>query len=576
MDNSSNSIANIILEGFDRHYSVFRINSQKAKIKFEQGDYSAIRELLSERISFYDLRVKETSKLLEIKFGNEIKRDIIWPSVKKSFIMLITDHKQPELAESFFNSITTQLLDRAYFQNNYLFVRPAISTDYLDSHPPSYRVYYPLKLGIKNTIKKITIDINLNCDWENVSRDIRALLKKTISTLKRPFRPTKDFQIHILRSLFFRNKGAYLIGRIVMDGDPIGFAVPILRSTNGKVFMDTIMFENENISLMFSFSRAYFMVDMEVPSAYVDFLKSLMPSKPKSELYTMLGLQKQGKTLFYRDLLHHLKNSNDKFIIAEGIKGLVMLVFTLPSFPYVFKIIKDYRDKDVTREHITNRYRLVKHHDRVGRMADTWEYSNVDFPSERFESSLLNDLKKFAPSMFEEVGNRIIIKHVYIERRMTPLNIFITQASDTNLDSVIKEYGDALKQLISANIFPGDLLYKNFGLTKNGRVVFYDYDEIQYITECNFRVVPPPNNPEDELSDEPWYSIGNNDVFPEEFETFLLSKIKIKKAFLKHHAELLDPQFWKDQQEKLKKGCFVDVFPYPNKERFFPNKIVEQ
>ncbi len=576
MDNSSNSIANIILEGFDRHYSVFRVNSQKAKIKFERGDYTAIRELLSERISFYDLRVKETSKLLERKFGNEIKKDIIWPSVKKSFIMLITDHKQPELAESFFNSITTQLLDRAYFQNNYLFVRPAISTDYLDSNTPSYRVYYPLKLGIKNTINKITIDTNLDCEWENVSRDIRALLKKTISTLKRPFRPTKDFQIHILRSLFYRNKGAYLIGRIVMDGDPVGFAVPILRSTKGKVFMDTIMFENENISLMFSFSRAYFMVDMEVPSAYVDFLKSLMPSKPKSELYTMLGLQKQGKTLFYRDLLHHLKNSNDKFIIAEGIKGLVMLVFTLPSFPYVFKIIKDYRDKDVTREHITNRYRLVKHHDRVGRMADTWEYSNVDFPSERFESSLLDDLKKFAPSMFEEVGNRVIIKHVYIERRMTPLNIFITQASDANLDSAIKEYGDALKQLISANIFPGDLLYKNFGLTKNGRVVFYDYDEIQYITECNFRVVPPPNNPEDELSDEPWYSIGNNDVFPEEFETFLLSKIKIKKAFLKYHAELLDPQFWKEQQEKLKNGCFVDVFPYPNEERFFPNKIVEQ
>ena len=309
---------------------------------------------------------------------------------------------------------------------------------------------------------------------------------------------------------------------------------------------------------------------------YVDFLKSLMPSKPKSELYTMLGLQKQGKTLFYRDLLHHLKNSNDKFTVAEGIKGLVMLVFTLPSFPYVFKIIKDYRDKDVTREHITNRYRLVKHHDRVGRMADTWEYSNVDFPSERFEVTLLSDLKKFAPSMFEEVGNRVIIKHVYIERRMTPLNIFITQASDTNLDLVIKEYGDALKQLISANIFPGDLLYKNFGLTKNGRVVFYDYDEIQYITECNFRVVPPPNNPEDELSDEPWYSIGSNDVFPEEFETFLLSKTKVKKAFLKYHSELLDPCFWKDQQEKLKNGCFVDVFPYPNEERFFPNKIVEQ
>ena len=481
MNNSPESIAKLILEGFERHYSVFRANSRKAKEKFENGDYAAIRELLSERISYYDQRVRETSESLEKKFGQKIKKDVIWPDVKKAFIMLLTDHKQPELAESFFNSITTQLLDRIYFKNSYLFVRPAISTEYLDSKSSSYNVYYPLKQGIKNTLGKIILDIGLSSAWEDIKRDTHALLRKALKNLKRPFRPTKDLQIHILKSLFFRNKGAYLIGRLVMDGDPMGFAVPILRSKNGFLFLDTIIFENENLTLLFSFSRAYFMVDMEVPAAYVSFLKSLMPSKPTSEIYTMLGLQKQGKTLFYRDLLQHLNNSTDKFTIADGIKGLVMLVFTLPSFPYVFKIIKDLRDKEVTREHITNRYQLVKHHDRVGRMADTWEYSNVDFPLERFEQELLEGLRKYAPSMLEQVEDRIIIKHVYIERRMTPLNIFLENASDGSLNTAMKEYGNALKELISANIFPGDLLYKNFGLTKNGRVVFYDYDEIQYI-----------------------------------------------------------------------------------------------
>ncbi len=576
MNNSPESIAKLILEGFERHYSVFRANSRKAKEKFENGDYAAIRELLSERISYYDQRVRETSESLEKKFGQKIKKDVIWPDVKKAFIMLLTDHKQPELAESFFNSITTQLLDRIYFKNSYLFVRPAISTEYLDSKSSSYNVYYPLKQGIKNALGKIILDIGLSSAWEDIKRDTHALLRKSLKNLKRPFRPTKDLQIHILKSLFFRNKGAYLIGRLVMDGDPMGFAVPILRSKNGFLFLDTIIFENENLTLLFSFSRAYFMVDMEVPAAYVSFLKSLMPSKPTSEIYTMLGLQKQGKTLFYRDLLQHLNNSTDKFTIADGIKGLVMLVFTLPSFPYVFKIIKDLRDKEVTREHITNRYQLVKHHDRVGRMADTWEYSNVDFPLERFEQELLEGLRKYAPSMLEQVEDRIIIKHVYIERRMTPLNIFLENASDGSLNTAMKEYGNALKELISANIFPGDLLYKNFGLTKNGRVVFYDYDEIQYITECNFRKVPTAINPEDELSDEPWYAIGKNDVFPEEFETFLLSKNKLKNAFLKHHSNLLDPNYWLVQQDKIQKGDFVDIFPYSNEERFFPDKKVEQ
>ena len=289
----------------------------------------------------------------------------------------------------------------------------------------------------------------------------------------------------------------------------------------------------------------------------------------------MLGLQKQGKTLFYRDLLHHLKNSSDRFRIADGIKGLVMLVFTLPSFPYVFKVIKDDRKKDVSRDHIENRYQLVKHHDRVGRMADTLEYSLVDFPLDRFEKSLLDELLKVAPSMCELINERLIIKHVYIERRMMPLNIFLENASDNEIDLAIKEYGDAIKQLIAANIFPGDLLYKNFGLTKHGRVVFYDYDEIQYITDCNFRKVPSPRTPEDEFSGEPWYKVGPNDVFPEEFETFLLSQHRINRAFKKYHSELLVPEFWVNQQKRIEEGFFDDVFPYPNEQRFFPNKSIE-
>ena len=252
-----------------------------------------------------------------------------------------------------------------------------------------------------------------------------------------------------------------------------------------------------------------------------------------------------------------------------------MLVFNLPSFPYVFKIIKDNRQKDVSREHILNRYQLVKHHDRVGRLADTWEYSNVDFPSERFDSELLKELKSHASNMFELIDDHVIIKHVYIERRMIPLNVFIEKANEEKVDRAIFEYGNAIKQLMSANIFPGDLLYKNFGLTKNGRVVFYDYDEIQYITECVFRSVPPAINPEDELSGEPWYSIGPNDVFPEEFETFLLSNQKIKKPFLKYHSELLNPDYWKMQQEKIKRGFFEDVFPYSEEERFTPGKLID-
>jgi len=565
---SAVAVAQVMLEGFDRHYGLFRYNAQQAKNRFESGHYQAIRRLASDRITFYDQRVNEACDRLSSTFGDEMLNEGVWPDVKKAYIMLLTDHRQPELAETFFNSVTTRLLAKEYFRNEYLFVRPAVSTDYLDSDPPSYRIYYPKQRGIRKTLIDMAVDLGMACPWENIDRDLRLVLKAACHDLKRPFWAEGDLQIHVLRGLFFRNKGAYVIGRIMNDGEPIGFAAPILRNASGQLYLDTVIFDPEQISVLFSFARAYFMVDMEVPSAYVQFLRSMMPNKPKSELYTMLGLQKQGKTLFYRDFLHHLKHSTDRFCLAAGIEGLVMLVFTLPSFPYVFKIIKDKRSKDVSREFIASKYQLVKLHDRAGRMADTWEYSNVDFPAERFESSLIEKIRAFAPNMLEMVDGRMVIKHVYIERRMIPLNLYLEHATEQEVDHAVKEYGDAIRQLVAANIFPGDMLYKNFGMTRHRRVVFYDYDEIQYLTECNFRRIPPPRTPEDEMASEPWYNVGPNDVFPEEFEQFLLGQARLRKPFMKYHAELLQADYWSAQQQRIRNGILDDVFPYPEELRF--------
>jgi isocitrate dehydrogenase kinase/phosphatase len=299
-------------------------------------------------------------------------------------------------------------------------------------------------------------------------------------------------------------------------------------------------------------------------------------------------LAKQGKTLFYRDFLAHLRHSSDHFRIAPGIKGMVMLVFDLPSFPFVFKVIKDFYppQKDTSREQIKGKYLLVKQHDRVGRMADTLEYSEVAFPRARFEDELIAEIQKFAPSQLE-ISDRdgdgqieVILKHVYIERRMIPLNIYLQEAFDSldaggeqalaaqeQLERGVLEYGNAIKDLVAANIFPGDMLWKNFGVTRHGKVVFYDYDEIEYITDCKFRRVPPPRNEEDEMSGDIWYSVGPLDVFPETFGPFLLGNARVREAFMRHHADLLDVAFWQAHQERIAAGHVHDVFPYDRDRR---------
>ena len=573
-------IARAILDGFDRHYRLFRYVAQQAKGRFEAGDWFGMRDAAAQRIDFYDQRVLEACERIERDFDlrslTDDERDAVWQAVKSSFVAQLAEHRQPECAETFFNSVCTKLLQRDYFRNTFLFVRPGVATDYMDSEPPSYRSYYPQPQGLRAMLRQMAIDLGLACPWVNIKRDLRRVLRAVCAAHRdgtafvRPFKVEPDLQVQVLSSLFFRNKGAYLIGRVINGTRITPIAVPILRNARGELTIDTLLFTVEQLSTLFSFTRAYFLVDMEAPSAYVEFLKSLLPHKPASELYTMVGLQKQGKTLFYRDFLHHLRHSHDRFVIAPGIKGLVMSVFTLPSFPYVFKLIKDVipQPKDTDRAQIMAKYRLVKQHDRVGRMADTWEYSQVALPRARFAPELIRELLQFNASLIDLTADTVVIKHVYIERRMTPLNLYLQHATDAELEHAILEYGNAIKELAAANIFPGDMLYKNFGVTRLNRVVFYDYDEIEYMTDCNFRVMPAAGSMDDDYGGEVMSYVDKRDMFPQQWAPFLTGDPRIKAALIKHHADLFDPRFWQDRKERIQAGQMMDVFPYPPQQRF--------
>ena len=572
-------IARAMLDGFNRHYSLFRQVSAASQKRFEDADWHGQQQAQRERIEFYDLRVAEAAERLQTEFSAATLAKDVWQQVKLHYIGLLTDHHQPELAETFFNSVTTKILHRSYFHNDFIFVRPAISTEYIENDEPAaaptFRAYYPTAETLRDTWVRIVDNFQLRKPFESLERDIDAVFD-AVQAQMGSYRMRANFQIQVLSSLFFRNKGAYLVGKVINGYAEMPFALPILHGDNGGLIIDTALFGEDDLLLLFSFARAYFMVAMEVPSAYVQFLRSMMPRKPRSELYNALGLQKQGKNNFYRDFMAHQRHSSDKFRIAPGIKGMVMLVFDLPSFPYVFKVIKDFypAQKETTRELIMSKYLLVKQHDRVGRMADTLEYSNVAFPRARFDDELVAELQHFCPSLLE-ISDRdgdgemeLILKHVYIERRMIPLNIYLQEATAEQLAAAVVEYGNAIKDLVRANIFPGDMLWKNFGVTRHGKVVFYDYDEIEYLTDCNFRKVPTPRNEEEEMSGEIWYKVGPRDVFPETFEPFLLGNPAVRAVFMKHHADLLDAAFWQGHKDRILAGYVHDVFPYEDSKRF--------
>ena len=163
-------------------------------------------------------------------------------------------------------------------------------------------------------------------------------------------------------------------------------------------------------------------------------------------------------------------------------------------------------------------------------MADTLEFTDVALPRSRCATELMEQLLSLAPSGHEPTGRPSSSATDTSSGACSRSTCTSRPRHAGEVEDVVRDYGNAIRDLAIANIFPGDMLWSNFGVTRHGRVVFYDYDEIEYLTDCMFRAVPAAPNPETELSGEAWYSVGQFDVFPEEFEPFLLGCPQVREA----------------------------------------------
>ena len=377
----------------------------------------------------------------------------------------------------------------------------------------------------------------------------------------------KDSQpeLEIVSSVFYRGRGAYLVGRVLRGGQ---VSLPIalcLRHENERgITLDALLHGDVDLAILFSFTRSYFRVAVECPYRLVRYLQELMPRKRLIDLYNAIGFHRHGKTEFYRDFIAHLHRSTDRFVVAEGARGMVMSVFTLPSYDVVFKLIKDRFDlpKDSTHEDVRRRYRLVFEHDRAGRLVEAHEFEHLRIPGDRFDPELRAELLRDAASIVKMEGGDVLIAHAYVERRLRPLNLFFRENEPEAIAAAGRDYGQSIKDLAASNIFPGDLLTKNFGVTRHGRVVFYDYDELCFLTDCNFRKLPEARTPEEEVAAEPWFSVRENDIFPEEFLQFLAFPKPALAALLEHHGEIFRADFWRAIQRQIRAGEVPEVFPY--------------
>lgn len=560
--------AYLILGDYIQYHQQFKRITKRAKIRFEHRDWHGIQADSRERLSLYRDLVGNTTERILAFLGNKAHDRAVWREMKQMYLDEILNFNTRNIAETYYNSVFRHSHQGLSADEELMFVHATGSYREFKSMLPIYYTFF-LANPLETSIRQVLACYAFDTPFEDLERDIRYVAEALRQKLDSEYKTIRSARIEMLRSVFFRNKGAYLVGRLCLDERIHPFVLPLLNEENG-IYVDALLTEMNDVSSIFSYNRSYFLVDTDIASEMVDFLQTMLPFKSLSELYNSIGFVKHGKTVLYRDFLRHLAKSDDRFVVAPGIRGMVMSVFTLPSYNMVFKIIKDkfLPPKNVSEKEVKEKYELVSQHDRVGRMADSHMFENFVFELDRFDEALVEELLQDAPSKVRVSDNKIEIKHLYIEKRMIPLNLFLERASIEEAGRVIDDYGKAIKQLAAVNIFPGDMLLKNFGVTRLRTVVFYDYDEICFLTDCNFRRIPMPRNHEDEMAADPWYSVRPNDIFPEEFARFLIGRADVRELFFKLHQDMYDVAFWQETQEKLRRGEIVDVFPYHQQLRF--------
>ncbi|MFK3771340.1 bifunctional isocitrate dehydrogenase kinase/phosphatase [Pseudomonas sp. NPDC089406] len=562
-------IARMILDGFDDYREHFRCITLGARERFEQARWQDIQQAAAARINLYEEQVVEARDRLRQGFEAQVLLDVEqWPLVKNAYIRLIDPRLDDELSETWYNSLFCSLFSHDLINDGCMFIHTTRPSMRGRERAAQTRTYRP-DGGLDGLLRAVFADYVFGTPFADLEGDLARLQAQLRECLPDWVCKDPTLALELFTPVLYRNKGAYLVGRLYNSDEQWPLVIPLLHREGHGIEADALITDEAEVSIIFSFTRSYFMVDVPVPAEFVNFLKRILPGKHIAELYTSIGFYKHGKSEFYRALINHLAGSDDRFVMAPGVRGMVMSVFTLPGFNTVFKIIKDRfsPSKTVDRATVIEKYRLVKSVDRVGRMADTQEFADFRFPLAKFEPECLAELLEVAPSTVALEGDTVLIRHCWTERRMTPLNLYLEHASEAQVLEALEDYGLAIKQLAAANIFPGDMLLKNFGVTRHGRVVFYDYDEISYLTEVNFRHIPPPRYPEDEMSGEPWYSIGPLDVFPEEFPPFLFADIGQRRLFSRLHGELYDADYWQGLQGAIRSGKVIDVFPYRRKGR---------
>ena len=539
---TSKDHAAMIAEHFRLYNEEFGRITRRAALNFLAADWQTAQLDTVARIELYELRVARAVAAIATQLQSQRLNVTLWIEIKRTYEVLVARRPDSDFYRTFFNSVTRDLFGTVGVNPEVEFCATSVGRACGTVPLRIYRVGGSLSMAVREILTDLPFGAVIDESDAAVHR-ISAEIGRYFQTGRVSGHPES---IELIEPLFYRGMHAFVVGRLIGDSSITPLVIAFTNSSKG-VQVDAVLMSRGDVGSLFGYARSYFHVDLPVVSAAITLLRSFMPRKSIDELYTVLGRAKQGKTERYFALQRHLEKSIDSFVHAPGERGLVMIVFTLPSHDLAFKVIRDRfgAPKTSTREDVIDRYQFVFRHDRAGRLVDAQEFKRLRLPRARFMPTLVDELLNEASESCRLEGDDLIIEHCYIERRLRPLNLFLREADPAAAEAAIIDYGHALRDLAASNVFPGDLLLKNFGVTSHGRVIFYDYDEICLVSDCVFRDLPQASCDEEETSAEPWFHYGPRDVFPEQWLPFLAIPSTLTPIFMQHHADLLTAAWWR-------------------------------
>ncbi|MDP9145748.1 MAG: bifunctional isocitrate dehydrogenase kinase/phosphatase, partial [Actinomycetota bacterium] len=380
----SNLGANRILEGFEEYTSRFRGINQRAPRRFEERDWRGMQSDAVERLRLYTVVVDRVIESINQLLGHRAEDALVWVAVKAVYSGLISDRQDWELAETFYNSVTRRVFNTVGVAGHIEFVDTDFDTPPIPSRDPIY-LTFDRRESTTQLVTDVLTTFSHSVAYARLEADAAAVAERIDQRLSEPGALTVVGKAEVVRSVFYRGQSAYIVGLLYAGSHLIPLILALSNGHDG-VFVDAVLLSENEASIVFSFTRSYFHVDVARPYDLVRFLRRLMPRKRTAEIYIAVGHNKHGKTELYRDLLRHLRSTDEQFEPAPGTRGLVMIVFTMPGYDDVFKVIRDtfQAPKRTTRRAVMDKYRLVFQHDRAGRLMDVQDFQHLEFNRSRF------------------------------------------------------------------------------------------------------------------------------------------------------------------------------------------------